>query len=170
MANKAMLFMQQINNQIEELRNQDDVNTAQLEELYRQRDNYERFPVGKRNYKNTDYNHLRNQIYYLENQEKLKKRAKEIFRGNTAVNMTENNFQKTLKVKTVGKCEKCGATEHLHGHHIIPIGVEGSTDTQDNLSCLCNSCHQKLHHRIKGCRVADEYIAEYKRFLEDKDV
>ena len=63
MANKAMLFMQQINNQIEELKNQDSVNTAQLEELYRQRDNYERFPVGKRNYKNTEYNHLRNQIY-----------------------------------------------------------------------------------------------------------
>ena len=61
MANKAMLFMQQINNQIEELKNQDSVNTAQLEELYRQRDNYERFPVGKRNYKNVDYNHLRNQ-------------------------------------------------------------------------------------------------------------
>ena len=51
MANNAMLFMQQINNQIEELKNQDSVNTAQLEELYRQRDNYERFPVGKRNYK-----------------------------------------------------------------------------------------------------------------------
>ena len=99
MANKAMLFMAQINTQIEEIKNQDSVNEAHLEELYRKRDNYERFPVGKRNYKNVDYNHLRNQIYYLENQQKLKKRAKEIFRGNTTVNMTENNFQKALKVK-----------------------------------------------------------------------
>lgn len=165
MANKAMIYFQEIDNQIEEIKKQDGDITARLEELYKIKDDYRRFPEGKRNYKNTEYNRVRNQIYYLKHREKLKKRAKEIKRGNSNKNMTENSFQKTLKTRTVGKCEKCGKTEHLHGHHIIPIGVEGSTDTQDNLSCLCNSCHQKLHHRIKGCTVADEYVTEFNNFM-----
>lgn len=47
------------------------------------------------------------------------------------------------------ECQRCNSIENLEAHHLIPIGYEGSTDTQDNLICLCRSCHQKLHYRLR---------------------
>lgn len=41
-------------------------------------------------------------------------------------------------------CESCGATSSLHGHHMIyrnPI----TACTAEDIMCLCDTCHDKLH-------------------------
>jgi 5-methylcytosine-specific restriction endonuclease McrA len=42
------------------------------------------------------------------------------------------------------KCTKCGATEDLHVHHIIPI-THGGGHEMDNLKTLCGPCHKSAH-------------------------
>ena len=41
-------------------------------------------------------------------------------------------------------CKMCGKRTDLELHHIIPK-VNGGTDDETNLVCLCSSCHYKLH-------------------------
>jgi len=43
-----------------------------------------------------------------------------------------------------GKCAKCGTTENLTLHHIIPLS-DGGTDNDDNFMILCE-IHQKKFH------------------------
>lgn len=48
------------------------------------------------------------------------------------------------KIRSSGKCEKCGSEFGLEVHHIKSRGAWGS-DTEDNLVCLCYVCHRKVH-------------------------
>jgi hypothetical protein len=43
-------------------------------------------------------------------------------------------------------CRLCGATRHLHAHHIRPHAAGGPT-TLDNLVLLCGTDHRRLHRR-----------------------
>jgi hypothetical protein len=45
-----------------------------------------------------------------------------------------------------GRCERCGATEHLEAHHIIKWAdyPKGRADT-NNGECLCHKCHTDEH-------------------------
>ncbi len=53
------------------------------------------------------------------------------------------------KVKQIGKCEICGATENLVAHHKIPwsCSIKGRTDIK-NGQCLCRDCHKMMHDDI----------------------
>ena len=59
--------------------------------------------------------------------------------------------QKLCKRQANYRCEGCGwvprsryERRYLHAHHRISRN-QGGTDTQDNLICLCEKCHQKEH-------------------------
>lgn len=40
------------------------------------------------------------------------------------------------------RCGKCGETENLEWHHMIPLSLGGETD-DGNMVCLCKECHKK---------------------------
>lgn len=44
------------------------------------------------------------------------------------------------------KCSICGKVG-LDAHHIIPLS-EGGQHTQENLMCLCRSCHERVHKKV----------------------
>lgn len=50
------------------------------------------------------------------------------------------------EVLSVGKCERCGSTEHLEAHHIIKWAdyPKGRIDPK-NGQCLCHNCHTEEH-------------------------
>ena len=53
-------------------------------------------------------------------------------------------------VSKVGQCERCGQTQDLHGHHIVPISKRpdlGADPT--NIEVLCRECHAKEHPDLK---------------------
>jgi hypothetical protein len=41
-------------------------------------------------------------------------------------------------------CLRCGNTENLNPHHIIPVAV-GGENTDENLATLCKTCHLEAH-------------------------
>lgn len=41
-------------------------------------------------------------------------------------------------------CQKCGRREHLHVHHVQPLG-EGGDNSSNNLITLCRDCHKEEH-------------------------
>jgi hypothetical protein len=50
------------------------------------------------------------------------------------------------------KCTKCGSTEHLHCHHILPVAIEPLLSADiDNCITLCYNCHKEVHS-IDGCK------------------
>ncbi len=44
-------------------------------------------------------------------------------------------------------CRKCGKSEKLELHHIIPVAENGS-DEAENLVPLCTACHREWEHLI----------------------
>lgn len=44
-------------------------------------------------------------------------------------------------------CERCGETQNLHAHHRIPRG-RGGTNSPENGSCLCQTCHGACHDHV----------------------
>jgi 5-methylcytosine-specific restriction endonuclease McrA len=53
------------------------------------------------------------------------------------------------------ECQKCGSTENLQCHHILPVAVEPllSADV-DNCITLCEECHKAVHQQ-PGCRYSE---------------
>jgi len=48
--------------------------------------------------------------------------------------------------KKYNSCEKCGATENLHAHHIVPVSENENMATDvDNGVLLCGACHSEEH-------------------------
>lgn len=73
------------------------------------------------------------------------------------------------KCKEIHKytCQRCGRTvaeTRIEGHHIIPIGVEGCTNDQANLVCLCHKCHRQLHQELRT-NPTDNYYTFTARFI-----
>ena len=61
---------------------------------------------------------------------------------------------KDLRALRHHTCEKCGKPGWLV-HHIVPLTDETVDDSNialnpDNLMLLCSSCHDAIHHHIKG--------------------
>jgi len=53
------------------------------------------------------------------------------------------------------QCTKCGSTEELHCHHILPVATDPLVSADiDNCIILCKSCHMEVH-RKDGCRYGD---------------
>jgi len=51
-------------------------------------------------------------------------------------------MKKYVKQRDGNKCKRCGCTESLHVHHIVPEWA-GGRDEPENLITLCISCHSK---------------------------
>lgn len=52
----------------------------------------------------------------------------------------------TAAVLSKGKCEICGAAEHLEAHHIVKwADYPGGRIDPKNGQCLCHECHTKEH-------------------------
>lgn len=86
-----------------------------------------------------EQNHERNKKYYRENRERLLLAQRERNK-----NQVECNKAKKLCKELAGyTCKLCGSKEEIDAHHIIPLPL--GTNEQDNLICLCRSCHQKVH-------------------------
>jgi len=61
-------------------------------------------------------------------------------------------FRRLVMERDGYKCIKCGSTEELHCHHIIPTMVEPLLSTDiDNCIILCKNCHIEVHKK-DGCR------------------
>ena len=41
------------------------------------------------------------------------------------------------------RCGKCGSTENLEWHHMIPLSIGGES-CDENMVCLCSECHRKI--------------------------
>lgn len=44
-------------------------------------------------------------------------------------------------------CEKCGITEALQVHHIVPLSW-GGVSSEENCITLCKKCHQEAHKKL----------------------
>jgi hypothetical protein len=60
-------------------------------------------------------------------------------------------------------CQRCGATNKLVLHHVLPRR-QGGLDTTDNLITLCGSCHTNLHIEM---RMAEPQTLIVKQDIED---
>lgn len=58
------------------------------------------------------------------------------------------SWQELRKEHDPQECYKCGATENLHIHHIIPV-MAGGLNGDWNLMTLCQSCHKKVENRTQ---------------------
>ena len=82
---------------------------------------------------------------YPEQYEEFKKseKYKTIIKDQTIANEAK------LKCKAEANytCAICGAKNNLDAHHILPVD-DGGEHTQENLICLCRSCHERVHNKI----------------------
>jgi group II intron reverse transcriptase/maturase len=54
-------------------------------------------------------------------------------------------YARMQRLELVGyQCEKCGSTEQLNAHHIVPR-KQGGKHTVGNLTILCATCHKQEH-------------------------
>lgn len=90
--------------------------------------------------------------YYQEHKEELKANSSLITNGlgeRKSVIMKQN-----IQRESNFTCQRCGKVaynQQLHTHHVIPTSILGKRlDEPDNLICLCNTCHQRIHYLIKG--------------------
>lgn len=82
------------------------------------------------------------QEYYLNNREKIRARTK-VNSGSKGVQGNRLKAKSECRRLANYTCQLCHG-EGLDAHHIIPV-EEGGSDEQENLICLCRSCHQKVH-------------------------
>jgi 5-methylcytosine-specific restriction endonuclease McrA len=48
------------------------------------------------------------------------------------------------------RCRRCGGTQRLQVHHLIPISEGGERYALDNLITLCSGCHAQQHGGERG--------------------
>ena len=65
-----------------------------------------------------------------------------IRRGREAYTNNWPDISKKIKQRDGYRCTKCGSTEHLEVHHIIPIS-RGGGNSSVNLTTLCRRCHAR---------------------------
>lgn len=62
---------------------------------------------------------------------------------NQAIGKKEKELCKALADNICAICGKAGKD----AHHIVPVSV-GGEHSQDNLICLCRSCHERVHKNV----------------------
>lgn len=78
---------------------------------------------------------------YRDNVIELRKKSRE---ANKKVRPLRGNYQDVIKECTAIKnCSFCGETQNLEIHHMIPVSMNGTSDSR-NLIYLCNDCHKKV--------------------------
>jgi hypothetical protein len=54
-------------------------------------------------------------------------------------------------IQSIGKCEKCGSTHSLQGHHKLPHSTHPELrDNPENIEVLCASCHSLEHPTLSN--------------------
>lgn len=89
-------------------------------------------------------------------------------RINTLQNGSDGNQSECRRAKlfirrlTNGTCECCGMKNFKRtvGHHIIPVGEEGSTDSPRNIMCLCRMCHSMFHKMFRNDRLKYQLLVK----------
>jgi len=74
---------------------------------------------------------------------------KGIFRSRGKGGRYDCKFREQIKERDGHKCTRCGNTENLHAHHIVPWKV--SVDLRfepSNLTTLCESCHAVVEPKL----------------------
>lgn len=83
-------------------------------------------------------------------------------------NYLESNHWKSLRKKVIsdagGQCEFCGSKILLVGHHLIYRNPLESC-TQEDIMCLCDSCHNTLHN---GLRALSEKLPSDREVTKEK--
>jgi 5-methylcytosine-specific restriction endonuclease McrA len=51
------------------------------------------------------------------------------------------------RIKSIGRCERCGKTINLQAHHIIPRNHHNTRWDLTNGVCLCLACHLFWAHK-----------------------
>jgi 5-methylcytosine-specific restriction endonuclease McrA len=54
------------------------------------------------------------------------------------------------KQRDGGRCVRCGASERLEVHHVVPIEQGGERFMLSNLVTLCRSCHEDEERKAKS--------------------
>lgn len=57
-----------------------------------------------------------------------------------------DRLRKQALLRDGHRCVRCGNTEPLAAHHVVPV-AEGGTMTLDNVTTLCEHCHRTAHHK-----------------------
>ena len=64
-------------------------------------------------------------------------------------------------IRAIGKCEECGSTQDLQGHHVIPVSTDRSlADKRENVKVLCKTCHAMQHPALAGMIDRSRYKME----------
>lgn len=84
---------------------------------------------------------------------------------------TRSTYWETLRRKILRrdefKCKRCSARTELNVHHIIPVYLGGTDDT-NNLVTLCRDCHKKEHGFNFDDKFHDTYSATEKALLRPR--
>jgi len=65
------------------------------------------------------------------------------------------------------ECQRCGTTENLEAHHIVPVS-HGGSDEKDNLAILCQDCHKEaVLTRSVGGDIPAYPKGEFEAWLDD---
>lgn len=75
----------------------------------------------------------------------------------------ENTAGRRWRLK-LDSCQKCGSTDNLHLHHMVPLSW-GGISSEDNCITLCESCHRKAHRQTAKYLSREkllEYLAPHK--------
>ena len=70
-----------------------------------------------------------------------------------AQNRASHGKTRTIKRRDDCQCVKCGKSNNLNVHHIVPVG-SGGDDCNDNLATLCRDCHSEAH----GGTISSSYV------------
>jgi 5-methylcytosine-specific restriction endonuclease McrA len=65
-------------------------------------------------------------------------------------------------------CDRCGSTELLRIHHIVPLAWGGKT-SEENIATLCEVCHRKAHRNLSKLLTRTkllEYLAPHYAEIE----
>lgn len=88
--------------------------------------------------------------YYQEHVNEFRAYKMSWFKDRDEYNYWQRQRNKCKKLADF-TCQICGATKEdgvrIDAHHIIPKAKGGNNDhSLSNLICLCQSCHNKVHH------------------------
>lgn len=52
-------------------------------------------------------------------------------------------------ITEIGRCQRCGATTNLHGHHIVPWKDNRELrEDRNSIMVLCRECHSSVHPEL----------------------
>lgn len=82
--------------------------------------------------------------YRCEECDRQRERARSEVRNRRRPGAARSSTPDRIKKRDGNRCVRCGATDRLQVHHVIPVSAGGSHD-DSNLVTLCNNCHREAH-------------------------